>query len=374
MEELIEPRWTSALPRPSSGTVAGLSAAIVANARIIDARLTRPARWRGSLRRDQWRYGTAAEHARAAAAFDWLRGLSGLPHPPEASVDLLREIHDRAVGGRAFRVESIRVAGHFYPRAAEVEAGVQRVFAEHHARPRDATTDAARLHAGLLVVHPFRDGNGRSTRLLATYVLLRAGLRSSLLTAVEQHFETAPRQYLAALDLYYSAGPDRAVAALLHGMLSRSAVAAWFRARVVRLRGRALATVKQPDGSYSYSAPLSVWADISTNYPGWTNMPDNQAMQQAWADLLAAARAHEQAHVDMITSEVALLSGSLATGSGPTPDAAFAQAMAQANGAVQQLNDRITRKGYEYDLKTSHGANEAAVGGKNIKLQCPPGT
>ena len=42
---------------------------------------------------------------------------------------------------------------------------------------------AARLHLELLLIPPFPDGNGRVARLASSYVLMRGGYRSTLLTA-----------------------------------------------------------------------------------------------------------------------------------------------------------------------------------------------
>jgi len=54
---------------------------------------------------------------------------------------------------------------------------------------------ASQLHLDLLIIHPFSDGNGRATRLFASSLLLRAGYRSTLVTAVEQHNADDPSEY-----------------------------------------------------------------------------------------------------------------------------------------------------------------------------------
>jgi len=90
--------------------------------------------------------------------------------------------------------------------------------------------------------------------------------------------------------------------------------------------------------------------------------------------MIAAARAHEQGHVQIINDDVARLDGSVITGTGPTAAAAFANAQSQIEQGMQQLNDQIAQDSYEYDLKTSHGQNQAVVGGQNVALSCPPGT
>ena len=57
---------------------------------------------------------------------------------------------------------------------------------------------AASLHLELLIIHPFRDSNGRVARLVSSFVLMRAGYKSTLLAAVEQHFGVQPRAYARA--------------------------------------------------------------------------------------------------------------------------------------------------------------------------------
>jgi Fic family protein len=97
---------------------------------------------------------------------------------------------------------------------------------------------AARLHLSLLAIHPFLDGNGRTSRLASALLLIRGGFRSTLFTAVEQHFHSIPLQYLEVLDQYQygEINEGKCVAMLLQGMVANSMYAAWFRARELRLR------------------------------------------------------------------------------------------------------------------------------------------
>lgn len=97
---------------------------------------------------------------------------------------------------------------------------------------------ATRLHLNLLTVHPFRDGNGCTARLVATLWLVRGGFRSTLFTAVEEHFHPIPERYLEILDCfrYGEISEDNCVGHLLYAMVANSMYAAWFRAREPRLR------------------------------------------------------------------------------------------------------------------------------------------
>ena len=79
-------------------------------------------------------------------------------------------------------------------------------------------------------MHPFSDGNGRTSRLMATLILLHAGYRSTLLTAVEQFFHTDPPRYVAILESYRrnEICKDACQLRLLEGMRAASSTAAWY--------------------------------------------------------------------------------------------------------------------------------------------------
>jgi Fic family protein len=55
------------------------------------------------------------------------------------------------------------------------------------------------VHAEAIRIHPFEDGNGRSTRALLNWILVRLGLRPIAFDIVKQ-------EYLACLNHYYSTG------------------------------------------------------------------------------------------------------------------------------------------------------------------------
>ena len=59
----------------------------------------------------------------------------------------------------------------------ELEAGPLRDYTPCHAASLEAQATAlAVVHAELILIHPFREGNGRCARLLATLMGLQAGL------------------------------------------------------------------------------------------------------------------------------------------------------------------------------------------------------
>lgn len=67
---------------------------------------------------------------------------------------------------------------------------------------------AAWVHAELIRVHPFEDGNGRTCRLMMNWLLLRLGLRPVAI-------EVPKHEYMSCLNHYYRAGDIRPLEALL---------------------------------------------------------------------------------------------------------------------------------------------------------------
>jgi len=90
--------------------------------------------------------------------------------------------------------------------ADDVPALVNSLVGELHevwrqiGKPSKALTAASYLHAELVDIHPFCDGNGRTARLLMNYVLLCAGCPP---VAVRQEHRSA---YYGALDAYHLEG------------------------------------------------------------------------------------------------------------------------------------------------------------------------
>lgn len=65
----------------------------------------------------------------------------------------------------------------------------------HHAAVR-----AAWFHVALAAVHPFRDGNGRTARVLASLVMYRGGFRTRTFTSLEEWWGRHPDDYYEAFD------------------------------------------------------------------------------------------------------------------------------------------------------------------------------
>jgi Fic family protein len=63
----------------------------------------------------------------------------------------------------------------------------------------DVVVRAAMAHLNLISVHPFRDGNGRVSRIVQSLVLARSGLASPEFFSIEEYLGTHTQDYYAAL-------------------------------------------------------------------------------------------------------------------------------------------------------------------------------
>lgn len=202
--------------------------------RAVDAALSRPARWRGPLRRElAGRARDDAERAAHAETFDWLATLS----TSGAALDpaLLLETHRRLGGDGAFRTSGITIGGRRvgHPRADRVADLARQALDRAADGAEPPPLASARLHLELALIHPFVDGNGRAARLMASYALMRAGYRSTLLTAVEQHTCYDPSSYRRSFAQLRETGDAVATWTWLNTALAAMALssqlAAWHR-------------------------------------------------------------------------------------------------------------------------------------------------
>ncbi len=208
---------------------------------VIDGRLTRPAHWRGPLRRELLGSTATAERERVAVVFNCLADSASRG---TLDVALLLRIHSEIGGGGEFRRSGVRLGPPTRPWLACPSASdVPDLTSQALARAGDGveapSLAAARLHLELVLIHPFSDANGRVARLASAWVLMRADYRSTLLTAVEQHFSHDPAAYRRAfLHLVETGGRDHEawLVAALRAMMLNSVAAAWFRRRENRLR------------------------------------------------------------------------------------------------------------------------------------------
>jgi hypothetical protein len=99
--------------------------------------------------------------------------------------------------------------------------------------------------------------------------------------------------------------------------------------------------------------------------PQWPNMTraDKGAVQQYEAALLA----HEEGHHKVARDFMATATKKLVA-KGPDP---VGNLRKKAATYRKKINDELHDKTVDYDQKTNHGRNQAAVGGKNVTLICP---
>ena len=211
---------------------AELLATIAAHKQVLDCSLSGIERWAGPLRRDlRHRPATVDEGRRYANTFNRLAGCAETDQTPELNASTLKTIHDWGVGGKTYRKGGLRVGKHHhFPKPDQLALQVDEMFDKHLSGDLPAPVLAANLHLDVLLIHPFRDGNGRTSRLLAAYVLMRAGYQSRLLTAVEQHYRFSPRDYISLLDRFRYGKVEResVIDGLLKAMVKSSIYAFWF--------------------------------------------------------------------------------------------------------------------------------------------------
>lgn len=176
----------------------------------LDQGLHAPERWQGPMRRESLRYGTAPEREHYEDAFNGLARDSLPGAVPPLTVDRLRALHVEAGGDGALRTVHLWIpGGHTFPHPAAVLPLLQELCAAYEedagavpaagGSPRTGYSAALRLHLGLLTIHPFRDGNGRLSRLVAARELMRGGYRARVLTILDQQYEQWPHVYTALL-------------------------------------------------------------------------------------------------------------------------------------------------------------------------------
>lgn len=117
-----------------------------------------------------------------ADAITYLEGLVREDVPLDERI--LKELHQlvlRGIDGEAGRFRSCNViisgAGHTPPDHLHVVERMARFFEWYRGAAQNLhpVERAARLHADLVIIHPFRDGNGRTSRLIMNLELMRAG-------------------------------------------------------------------------------------------------------------------------------------------------------------------------------------------------------
>jgi Fic family protein len=125
------------------------------------------------------------EHLEAinhAEALDYIKTLVGIPRQELREIDILsihRLILDKVNTDKAgkYRHVPVRIGGSnvTFPEALAVPGLMQDFVAWLHESNDDPVAVAAKAHFKLVRIHPFIDGNGRTSRLLMNLLLMQAG-------------------------------------------------------------------------------------------------------------------------------------------------------------------------------------------------------
>lgn len=113
---------------------------------------------------------------------------------------------------------------------------VESISVEPHP---SVTVRAAMAHLNLVMIHPFRDGNGRMARALQTLVLTREGIVSPMFCSVEEYLGRHQQAYYDVLAEVGQGGwhPERSAQPWIRFMLTahfRQAATLLARARILR--------------------------------------------------------------------------------------------------------------------------------------------
>jgi Bacterial protein of unknown function (DUF922) len=117
--------------------------------------------------------------------------------------------------------------------------------------------------------------------------------------------------------------------------------------------------------SWAYDAQTSSTKLIVPRWPNMTTA-EKSAVQQYDAALLA----HEEGHHKLAKNFMANATKKLEVKGANRADA-DKKLSASADDYTKKIQDGLTAKKDEYDLKTRGGRNQAAAGGKNVALTCP---
>ena len=128
--------------------------------------------------------------------------------------ELVRAIQDRvlagsyAAGAGRFRPGAAYVISRrdgsviYEPPVAETVPGfVDELMAEVSVDALSAAERAALVHIGIAGVHPFRDGNGRTARVLASLAMYRGGFQRPEFTSLEEWWGEHPADYYEAFSV-----------------------------------------------------------------------------------------------------------------------------------------------------------------------------
>jgi hypothetical protein len=177
---------------------------------VIDAALSRPARWDGPIRSPVDGKEGSMRRRRVAKAFNRLARTQARSELGDITIDDLLRLNSEVGGEGTLRTTGARI-GEFaiHHRRDALPGLAEQALNRANDGFEPPALAAARLHMELLLIHGFRDCNGRTIRLASAWILLRAGYRSTLLTAVEQHAALVPGSYFRSFRLLRTSEPTQ---------------------------------------------------------------------------------------------------------------------------------------------------------------------
>jgi fido (protein-threonine AMPylation protein) len=236
---LIRSRSLSAFPaRLDDSTSREASLEVIDHARgIINHHLASPALWAGVAKKEILGSARGDEMKRLQAAFNRLARSEHARF--ELTEEWVREIHRWLLQTAAYRTIRVHIGeNRTFPDPSEVPARMAALLHGLRQRSEHPAAHAIRAHLGLVTVHPFVDGNGRTARLVAAAILMKSGFRSTLFTILDQHFRDDLSEYVDAIRCYEfrRCSAEESLRRLLRGMANNVLLGAWFLEREAALR------------------------------------------------------------------------------------------------------------------------------------------
>jgi len=131
--------------------------------------------------------------------FEWTESLVKSLHYMMLSYDLDKSPGRWRLGTIYVRREETGEIVYEGPDAAEVPGLMSAVIERLRTNDGDELIRAAMAHLNLVMVHPFRDGNGRMARCLQTLVLARTGILVPEFSSIEEYLGRNTEEYYSVL-------------------------------------------------------------------------------------------------------------------------------------------------------------------------------
>jgi hypothetical protein len=122
---------------------------------------------------------------------------------------------------------------------------------------------------------------------------------------------------------------------------------------------------------WTFTGTTSVKRIITVILPEWVNIPNDPAIRAAWQNVQDGLLQHEQGHVRIAIETSRRLDGTSISATGSSAASARQQAQQQFNQMLASVQNAHLANQQQYDAQTDHGRKQSAVGGIDIKFNCP---